>query len=86
MNDQRKVIYNQRTKIMESDDIKDFIKNMKIDTLDNIVLKNIPKDSYFEQWNLSNLEKEIKEIFGIKKDFKKIKNWYYKGYRKTMEF
>ena len=72
MNDQRKVIYNQRTKIMESDDIKDFIKNMKIDTLDNIVLKNIPKDSYFEQWNLSNLEKEIKEIFGIKKDFKKI--------------
>jgi preprotein translocase subunit SecA len=72
MNDQRKVIFDQRTKIMESDDIKDFIKNMKIDTLDNIVLKNIPKDSYFEQWNLSNLEKEIKEIFGIKKDFKKI--------------
>ena len=72
MNDQRKVIYNQRTKIMESGDIKDFIKIMKIDTLDNIVSKNIPKDSYFEQWNLSNLEKEIKEIFGIKKDLKKI--------------
>ena len=72
MKDQRKVIYNQRTKIMESIDIKDFIKNMKIDTLDNIVSKNIPKDSYFEQWNLSNLEKEIKEIFGIKKDIKKI--------------
>ena len=72
MNDQRKVIYDQRTKIMESGDIKDFIKIMKIDTLDNIVSKNIPKDSYFEQWNLSNLEKEIKEIFGIKKDLKKI--------------
>jgi len=28
MNDQRKVIYNQRTKIMESIDIKDFIKNI----------------------------------------------------------
>ena len=52
MNDQRKVIYDQRTKIMESGDIKDFIKIMKIDTLDNIVSKNIPKDSYFEQWNL----------------------------------
>ena len=72
MNNQRKVIYDQRTKIMESGDIKDFIKIMKIDTLDNIVSKNIPKDSYFEQWNLSNLEKEIKEIFGIKKDLKKI--------------
>ena len=72
MNDQRKVIYNQRTKIMELNDIKDFIKNMKIDALDNIISKNIPKDSYFEQWNLSNLEKEIKEIFGIKKDFKKV--------------
>ena len=72
MNDQRKVIYDQRTKIMESGDIKDFIKIMKIDTLDNIVSKNIPKDSYFEQWNLSNLEKEIKEIFGINKDLKKI--------------
>ncbi len=72
MNDQRKVIYDQRTKIMESGNIKDFIKTMKTDTLDNIVSKNIPKDSYFEQWNLSNLEKEIKEIFGIKKDLKKI--------------
>jgi len=45
---------------------------MKIDALDSIILENIPKDTYFEQWNLSNLEKEIKEIFGIKKDLKKI--------------
>jgi len=72
MNDQRKVIYNQRTKVMESKDIKDFIKNMKIDTLNNIIEKNIPKDTYFEQWNLINLEKEVKEIFGIKKDLQKI--------------
>ena len=72
MNDQRKVIYNQRTKVMESEDIKSFINNMKKDTLDNIVSKNIPKDTYFEQWNLINLEKEIKEIFGVKKDLKKI--------------
>jgi preprotein translocase subunit SecA len=72
MNDQRKVIYNQRTKVMESEDIKSFINNMKKDTLDNIVSKNIPKDTYFEQWDLINLEKEIKEIFGIKKDLKKI--------------
>ena len=72
MNDQRKVIYNQRTKIMESGDIKDFVKNMKIDALDSIILENIPKDTYFEKWNLTNLEKEIKEIFGIKKDLKKI--------------
>ena len=72
MNDQRKVIYNQRAKVMESKDIKDFIKNMKVDTLNNVVETNIPKDTYFEQWNLENLEKEIKEIFGIKKDLKKI--------------
>tara|TARA_Y100000590_G_scaffold76239_1_gene84363 strand:- start:106 stop:888 length:783 start_codon:yes stop_codon:yes gene_type:complete len=57
---------------MESVDVKDFIKNMKDDTLDSIIKKNIPKDSYYEQWNLGNLENEIKEIFGIKKDLKKI--------------
>ena len=72
MNDQRKVIYSQRTKVMESEDIKSFINNMKKDTLDNIVSKNIPKDTYYEQWDLVNLEKEIKEIFGVKKDLKKI--------------
>tara|TARA_B100001123_G_scaffold439128_1_gene575362 strand:- start:1168 stop:3780 length:2613 start_codon:yes stop_codon:yes gene_type:complete len=72
MNDQRKVIYDQRTKIMETSDIQDFIKNMKLDVLDNIVLKNIPKDTYFEQWDLNNLETEIKEIFGINLDLKKI--------------
>ncbi|PPR34785.1 MAG: Protein translocase subunit SecA [Alphaproteobacteria bacterium MarineAlpha6_Bin3] len=72
MNDQRKVIYKQRTKIMESDDIRDFVKNMKKDVLDNIILKNIPKDTYYEQWNLLNLEKEIKEIFGVDKNLKKI--------------
>tara|TARA_B100000029_G_scaffold84722_2_gene75381 strand:+ start:4655 stop:7279 length:2625 start_codon:yes stop_codon:yes gene_type:complete len=72
MNDQRKVIYDQRNKIMESADVKDFIKNMKRDTLDNIVSKNIPEDTYFEQWNLDNLEKELKEIFGINKDLKKL--------------
>ena len=72
MKDQRKVIYDQRTKIMETSDIQDFIKNMKLDVLDNIVLKNIPKDTYFEQWDLNNLETEIKEIFGINLDLKKI--------------
>ena len=72
MNDQRKVIYKQRTKVMESEDIKSFINSMKKDTLENIVSKNIPKDTYFEKWDLINLEKEIKEIFGVKKDLKKI--------------
>ena len=72
MNDQRKVVYSQRTKIMESEDIKDFIKSMKMDTLNNIISKNIPKDSYYEQWNLTNLEKEVGEIFGVKKDLKGI--------------
>ncbi len=72
MNDQRKVIYDQRNKIMESNDVKDFIKNMKRDTLDDIIKKNIPENTYFEQWNLDNLENELKEIFGIKKDLKKL--------------
>tara|TARA_Y100000590_G_scaffold258201_1_gene289886 strand:+ start:212 stop:2944 length:2733 start_codon:yes stop_codon:yes gene_type:complete len=72
MNDQRKVIYSQRTKIMESKEVKSFINNMKKDTLEEIVSKNIPKDTYYEQWNLANLENEIKEIFGIKKDLKSI--------------
>ena len=72
MNDQRKVIYKERTKIMETKNIKDFIHNMKKETLDNIISKYIPKDSYFEQWNLSQLEKDVEEIFRIKKDIKKI--------------
>ena len=67
-----KVIYKERTKIMETKNIKDFIHNMKKETLDNVISKYIPKDSYFEQWNLSQLEKDVEEIFKIKKDIKKI--------------
>ena len=72
MNDQRKVIYDQRTQIMNSINIKSFIQNMKKETLDKIILQHIPKDTYFEQWNLSQLDKDIEEIFGIKKNIIKI--------------
>ena len=72
MSDQRKVIYKERTKVMDTENIKDFVNNMKKETLDNIISQNIPKDSYFEQWNLSQLEKDIEEIFKIKKDINKI--------------
>ena len=47
-------------------------KNNFIKVIDNIISQNIPKDSYFEQWNLSQLEKDIEEIFKIKKDINKI--------------
>jgi len=72
MNDQRKVIYNQRTKIMDSKNVNEFIQNMKNETLNIMIDECIPKDSYFEQWNLSKLENDIGQIFGIKKDLKKI--------------
>ena len=72
MNDQRKVIYKERTKIIESKNIKDFINSSKEEILNHTILLHIPKDTYFEQWNLSQLEKDIEEIFKIKKDMKKL--------------
>ncbi len=65
MNDQRKVIFDQRKEIMRSDDISEMILDMRHEVIETIVLKSIPEQSYHDQWDSETLEKDVKNYLGL---------------------
>ncbi len=65
MNDQRKVIYEQRADIMDAESVSDVITDMRAETALAIVAVNCPPGTYPEQWNIENLKESIDAIFGI---------------------
>ena len=65
MNDQRKVIFDQRKEIMRSDDISEMILDMRHEVIETIVLKSIPEQTYHDQWDSETLEKDVKNYLGF---------------------
>jgi preprotein translocase subunit SecA len=65
MNDQRKVIYEQRADIMDAESVSDVIADMRAETIASIVAVNCPEGSYPEQWNVANLKESIDEVLGL---------------------
>src|SRR5690349_20614481 len=65
MNDQRKVIYEQRSDIMDAENVSDVIADMRIETVQSIVDVNCPEGTYPEQWNVASLKEAVDEIFGL---------------------
>ncbi len=58
-NDQRRVIYQQRNELLESNNISDTITAMRGDVLDHLVGLHMPPESIEEQWDVSGLEKAL---------------------------
>jgi preprotein translocase subunit SecA len=65
MNDQRKVVYEQRSEIMDSEAVDDVVVDMRHDTLNVIVGTACPPGSYPEQWDVAGLRAKLDEVFGI---------------------
>ncbi|HWJ39239.1 MAG TPA: preprotein translocase subunit SecA [Sphingomicrobium sp.] len=65
MNDQRKVIYEQRSDIMDADNVSDVISDMRAETVTAIVGVNCPEGTYPEQWNVEALKEGIDEVFAL---------------------
>ncbi|MFL6775292.1 MAG: preprotein translocase subunit SecA [Sphingomicrobium sp.] len=65
MNDQRKVIYEQRADIMDAESVGDVINDMRIETAAAIVAVSCPQGTYPEQWNVETLKQSIDEVFGL---------------------
>jgi preprotein translocase subunit SecA len=65
MNDQRKVIYEQRADIMDADAVDDVVIDMRNDTINAMVADNCPPGSYPEQWNLPALKEQAADVLGI---------------------
>ena len=65
MNDQRKVIYEQRAEIMDSEAVDDVVIDMRHDTVNSLVGTACPPGSYPEQWDIEGLKAKVAEVFGI---------------------
>ncbi|PIR39045.1 MAG: preprotein translocase subunit SecA [Alphaproteobacteria bacterium CG11_big_fil_rev_8_21_14_0_20_39_49] len=68
MNDQRKVIYEQRLELMTTEDVSQDVKDMRDEVTENIVSTFIPAKSYPDQWDTEAMEKEIFRLYGIHAD------------------
>jgi preprotein translocase subunit SecA len=65
MNDQRKVIYEQRTEVMDAAAVDDVDLDMRVDTINAIVGTACPPGSYPEQWDIAALKARVLEVTGI---------------------
>ena len=65
-NDQRKVIYQQRNELLESEDISDTIRAMRSDVLAQTTQTFIPPESVEEQWDVEGLARTLESDFSLK--------------------
>ena len=65
MNDQRKVIFDQRKEIMKSNDISEMIRDMRHQVIETIVYNSIPEQSYHDEWDVKTLGEDAKNHLGF---------------------
>ncbi|AIT78656.1 preprotein translocase subunit SecA [Novosphingobium pentaromativorans] len=65
MNDQRKVIYEQRSDIMDAETVDDVVVDMRNDTVNSLVADACPQGSYPEHWDVEGLKEKAKDILGV---------------------
>ncbi|CAN7651541.1 preprotein translocase subunit SecA [Rhizobium sp. LjRoot254] len=59
LNDQRKVIYEQRLELMDAESVTEDVEDMRHEVVDSIIGKYIPERAYAEQWDTKGLQDEI---------------------------
>ena len=69
MNDQRKVIYEQRSDIMDADTVDDVVADMRHETVNDLVGASCPQGTYPEQWDIDRLKVRSAEVLNLEPDF-----------------
>ncbi len=65
MNDQRKVIYEQRADIMDSETVDEVVVDMRNDTVNALVADACPAGSYPEHWDIEGLKAKALDILAV---------------------
>jgi preprotein translocase subunit SecA len=65
MNDQRKVIFEQRIDIMGHEDVSETVADMREQVVHELVAQCIPPNAYAEQWDTATLKAEVERIFDV---------------------
>jgi preprotein translocase subunit SecA len=65
MNDQRKVIFDQRVEWMRDETTAEVVADMRHAVIDALVAKHIPENAYPEQWDTAGLDDALREVFTL---------------------
>jgi preprotein translocase subunit SecA len=65
MNDQRKVIFEQRLELMRDETVDETITDMRHAMIEDMVAKYVPENAYPEQWNVAGLDHDLREILTL---------------------
>jgi len=65
MNDQRKVIYEQRKDLMRTDDVSSDVTDMRHEVIEELITRCIPEDAMPEQWEMDSLHEECRRLFDL---------------------
>ncbi|MDD3518025.1 MAG: preprotein translocase subunit SecA [Chromatiales bacterium] len=67
-NDQRKVVYEQRRELLETENIGETVTAIRDDVIGAVVAEHIPPGSLEEQWNVPGLMQALESDFGLRLD------------------
>src|SRR5271155_5437189 len=65
MNDQRKVIFDQRVEWMQDQAVGEVVADMRHNVIDDMVAKHVPENAYPEQWDVVGLKDELQRVLGL---------------------
>ena len=65
MNDQRKVIFDQRVEWMQDQAVGEVVSDMRHTVIDDLISKHVPENAYPEQWDAKGLREELKRVLDL---------------------
>ncbi|WP_027486863.1 preprotein translocase subunit SecA [Allorhizobium undicola] len=65
LNDQRKVIFEQRLELMDATDLTETVADMRHELIDTVVRTHIPERAYAEQWDAAGLKAAVATMFNL---------------------
>ena len=65
MNDQRKVVFEQRREMMASESLEEQVNDMRVGVIDDIVSRFIAHDAYPEAWDMEGLTQAVDSALNV---------------------
>ncbi len=65
MNDQRKVIFDQRVEWMKDEAVNEIVADMRHAAVEDLVGKHVPENAYPEQWDVTGLDREVRDVLTL---------------------
>src|SRR3954463_12851128 len=65
MNDQRKVVFEQRRDLMSQESVRETVDDMRHGVVDDVVARTTPADAYPEQWDVAGLKESVANLLNL---------------------